>query len=159
RSDPLLEAVAFTRDLARVVGGVGEKACALDRGKKVEREGARLRPLADQAKLRLEPLEAASEEVRRPLCQWARLLVPLRTAAPPRATAARDRLADVDRRLDEGHDPVSWLELRFPRRALRRHGDGHPLDEGLPDRVLGFEVIIDVPERHPRLVRNVRERG
>src|SRR6185369_16858057 len=105
-----------------------------------------------------EPLQEAVEDRRRSLGERSGILVQLRAEGPHGAAALRDHVAALERRLNERYDPFTRLVLRVPRRAdgdvLRRL----LLDERLADRVLRLEVIVEVAEGNPRLVRNVGER-
>src|SRR6266850_2856692 len=113
--------------------------------------------MADGPELPLKPTHGLSEERRGFLREWAALLVQLRAQPAKRASSARQLLPVAVNALHESKQPLLGrtqpVQL-FPKCAKLSQT---PLHHGFGEFFLGFEVVVDIANRHASGPGDVRQ--
>src|SRR5712692_225631 len=121
-------------------------------------EPARIGSFAKRLELRLHPCQSLREQYRRFLRNRATVLLQFGAQGPDRTAAARQPLTVFNLYLYEPAQPlcrrICFVQL-LQQSPESRNAE---VDNGIANLVLGFEVVVDVAEGNPSLLRDVRDR-
>jgi len=155
--DPVLEPSGLALDVARCPEAVGQQRGALERGQEVDGKLSRLVFFAHRPELRREPRQCVGEEPGGLLGKRSAFFLQFGAERPDRTSVPSQVPAIVDRHLDECHETRLRGSVPVPLPLERAEVGGSLLDQGLADRILRLEVVVDIPERYVGSTGDVRE--
>src|SRR5579863_18408 len=124
----------------------------------MKRQSSLLVALAERLELRLNPRQQGGERTAGMVRERAVFLVQFCTQGASWAAAPGEHVSIVDRRLDERTQPPLGRLRALPDQSLtlkRRQLLG---DDRIADLGLGFEIVVDIAERHCRFTSDIGQR-
>src|SRR6266704_1179683 len=157
RTNPFLEPRRFGFNHALIVKSVGKHRYALSCGQKMHCEPARIGSFAQCLELRLHPSQGLREQCPRSLRNCAAVLLQFGAQRSDRTAAAGQPLAVLNLDLHKAAQPLLG-RICFVQHLQRLPKSRNPqLDDDVSNLVFSLKVILDIPQRNPGHLSNIRE--